>query len=190
MRNLAAYLADQQKRALDDRELTSRSDVRKARKEAESSFTDLARALCDCTDKQFKRLQLPEGLSNCVLEARRINSPAARDRALRLVRRQLRDGDAEEVRRQLDSLANAKPVNASPKVQSWRDRLIEGGEPVLTEFVNLHPDVDRKRLRTLIRNVAKASDANRPKALAALAQCVNAASQFSSVSEPDQAEPE
>ncbi len=104
MRKLADYLADQEKRALDDRDLTSRSDLRKQRKQAESAFAELARALCECTEKQFKRLELPELLSQVVLEARSIESPSAKDRALRLVRRELRNSAAETVRRQLENL--------------------------------------------------------------------------------------
>ena len=108
MRKLTDYLADQHKRDLDDRDLTSRSDLKKARKQAENALSELARALCDCSDKQFRRLELPESLEQAVLEARGIVSPSAKDRALRLVRRELRNGDAEAVRRQLDNLNKPK----------------------------------------------------------------------------------
>lgn len=174
---------------MDDRDLTSRSDLSKVRKQEEAAFAELARALCDCSDKQFKRLQLPEGLVNCVLEARSIVSPAAKDRALRLVRRELRNSDAQAVRRQLDSLGRAKRDSSNQATQ-WRDRLIDGGESALTELVHQHPDADRKQLRILVRNLKKATDANRPKALAALTRCVNASIRTQSDPEPAEAEPE
>jgi ribosomal 50S subunit-associated protein YjgA (DUF615 family) len=118
VRNLAAYLADQQKRSLDDRDLTSRSDRRKAQKQTEAAFTDLARALCGCSERQLSRLDLPEPLLDSVLDARRIDSPAAKERALRVVRRELRNGDAGAVRRQLDSLGDPKGHRAAPRSRS------------------------------------------------------------------------
>ena len=174
MRNLAAYLADERKRALDDRDLTSRSDLSKARKEAEADFAQLARALCDCTVKQFNRLQLPQALQNVVLEARKIESPSAKDRALRLVRRELRNSDAEAIRRQLDAMSG-QARNASPPLsEQWRDRLISEREPALNDFVDQYPQADRKQLRVLVRNVLKADEANRKKAIVTLTQCVSA----------------
>jgi ribosome-associated protein len=172
VRSLSAYLADQQKRDRDDRSLTSRSDLRKARKDTESAFATLARALCDCSEKQFKRLELPEALRDLVLEARRIDSPAARDRALRLVRRELRDGDAAAVQQQLSALE--KPSRASRASEQWCNRLIDEREPALNEFVNQYPAADRQQLRLLVRNVAKASAEQRTKAVAALTRCVRA----------------
>ncbi len=186
MRSLSAYLADQQKRACDDRDLTSRSDLRKERKDAESAFVTLARALCDCSEKQFKRLKLPEPLRDIVLEARRIDSPAAKDRALRLVRRELRDGDAAAVQRQLEALE--KPSRTSRATEPWCNRLIDEREPALNEFVSQYPAADRQQLRRLVRNVAKASTEQRAKAVAALTRGVRAT--MAAESDRDTPEPE
>ncbi len=168
MRRLAAFLADQEKRALDDRELVSRSDLRKERKESENAFAELALALCDCSDRQFKRLELPEALRNIVLEARNIESPAARDRALRLVRRELRNGDAETARRQLDDLNKPKVKSAPQILDVWLDRFVTQGESALNEFIEKHPGADRQQLRGLLRNAQKPNNANQKRAIKAL----------------------
>ncbi len=168
MRRLAAYLADKDKRELDDRELTSRSDLKKERKEAENAFAELALALCVCSDKQFKRLELPEALRHVILEARSIESPPARDRALRLVRRELRNGDAEAARRQLESLNKPKPKIAPQILDVWLERLISQGEPALNEFIEEHPGADRQQLRGLLRNAQKPNPANQKRAVKAL----------------------
>jgi ribosome-associated protein len=93
VRNLTDVLAAQRKRDEDDRDLRSRSDARRERKQREAAWVDLGEALVNLSVRQLEQLALPEGLRDAVLEARRITSPAARMRALRLVRRELRDGD-------------------------------------------------------------------------------------------------
>jgi ribosomal 50S subunit-associated protein YjgA (DUF615 family) len=52
-------------------------------------------------DRQLAALELPEALLDAVLEARAIRSPRARDRALRVVRRELRAGDSEAIQARL-----------------------------------------------------------------------------------------
>jgi len=173
VRSLATYLADQNRRAADDRDLTSRGDLKKVRKESEEAFTSLARELCDCSDKQLKQLELPELLRNCVLDARKIDSPSAKYRALRLVRRELRNGDTEAIRRQLEALSNPrrKPA-ATSAIEQWRERLISGSEAALEEFLSEYPNAERQQLRQLVRNAQKADEARRSKAIAALSKCL------------------
>jgi ribosome-associated protein len=168
VRRLAAFLADKQQRELDDRELTSRSDLRKERKEAENAFADLALALCGCSDKQFKRLDLPEALRHVVLEARSIESPPARDRALRLVRRELRNGGDEVARRQLEALNKPKGTIATKILDVWLERFVNQGELALNEFIEKHPGADRQQLRGLLRNAQKPNNASQKRALKAL----------------------
>jgi ribosome-associated protein len=170
VRRLTDYLADQQKRDLDDRDLTSRSDLRKARKEAENAFAELAQSLCGCTDKQLRRLVLPEALTQVLLEARSIESPSAKDRALRLVRRELRSADTDALRRQLLSLNKPKPQPLPKESDTWCDRLFHEGEPALNEFIEKHPDADRQQLRQLLRKAQKADETSRAKALQALSK--------------------
>jgi ribosome-associated protein len=165
---LSHYLQDQAKRELDDRDLTSRSDLRKQRKQSEQAHADLALALCDCTKRQFSRLVLPDSLLEVVLQARRIASPGAKDRALRLVRRELRSGDSEAVRRQLDAVLHPVSRVSQQQIESWVERLLADGDPAIEEFIEAHPNADRQQMRGLLRNVAKASDAARANALLTL----------------------
>ncbi len=169
---LSHYLEDQAKRELDDRELTSRSDLRKERKQTEQAYADLARNLCDCTKRQFARLVLPEPLLEAVLQARRIESAGAKDRALRLVRRELRDGDAEAVRRQVDAVLHPVSKVSQQQIEGWINRLSVEGDPAIDDFISANSNADRQQLRGLVRNVGKASDTARPSALAALTRRV------------------
>ena len=172
MHKLSHYLEDQAKRELDDRDLTSRSDLRKQRKQSEQAHADLARSLCDCTKKQFSRLALPDSLLQVVLEARRIESPGAKARALRLVRSELRSGDSEAVRRQLDAVLHPVSRVSQQQIEGWVDRLSADGDPAIEEFLVVCPNADRQQLRGLVRNVARAGDAARASALLTLSKKV------------------
>jgi ribosome-associated protein len=170
VRKLAAYFADQEKREQDDRDLTSRSDLSKDRKQTENAFVELSRSLVECTAKQLARLELPESLLTVVLEARRIESPPARYRALRLVRRELRAGDADTIQAKFAQLNEPMRAATRSHLEHWIERLEHEGEVAINAFVDVHPSADRQQLRTLQRNVQKASDAARKKATAALSK--------------------
>ena len=172
MHKLNHYLEDEARREQDDRDLTSRSDLRKERKQSEEAYANLARALCDCTKKQFERLVLEEPLYQVLLQARKIDSPSAKDRALRLVRRELRDGNADSVRQQLEALNSPKKPAAVGEPERWSQRLVTEGDDALAAFVSAYPHADRQRLRQLLIRSRKASGASLLKANAALLKCI------------------
>lgn len=180
---LTHFLADQAKRELDDRDLTSRSDLRKERKQSEQAFADLARALCECTKRQFERLVLDDALYQVVIKARQIESPAAKDRALRLVRRELRNGDAGSVRQQLDALDKPSPRQEGD-AERWLKRLLAEGDEALTAFLAVSPQADRHRLRQLLLRAKKSTGASSSKAGAALLTCITESLALSAA-EPD-----
>jgi ribosome-associated protein len=101
MRKLKDILREQAKADRDDRDLHSRTDARRERKRSEAALADLARRLVGLTERQLSALALPEPLLDAVREARAIRSARARDRATRVVRRELRQGDAESIEEQL-----------------------------------------------------------------------------------------
>ena len=104
VRSLTDILAAQRKCDEDDRDLRSRSDARRERKRREAAWADLGEVLVRLTQRQLAQVELPEGLRDAVLEARRITSPVARTRALRLVRRELRGCDEAIVARLTEQL--------------------------------------------------------------------------------------
>jgi len=101
VRKLTDILAEQAKAEADDRDLRSRTDARLERKHTEAALADLAWAMVAVNDRQLAKLDLPEALLDAVLEARAVRSPRARDRALRVVRRELRAGDSAAIQARL-----------------------------------------------------------------------------------------
>ena len=63
------------------------------------------------------------------------------------------DANSEGARRQVAQMHRA---------ESWRTRLIEGGDDALAAFIDEHPDADRQRLRQLVRNAQEEAKRNKP----------------------------
>jgi ribosome-associated protein len=135
----------------------------------------LGKTLVELNERQLNALELPEDALRVIGDTRRIQAPAAKNRAMRLVRAALRDLDAKQIQRRLRDLQDPPPAAAraasgepSPLV-TWRDRLVSGGDEALDAFMTEFPAADRQRLRQLARNARKAPESARKQSLDALA---------------------
>jgi ribosome-associated protein len=120
----------------------------------------LARELVGLSEKKLAGLALPPEILEGVLEAKRIRSPIALNRQLRVVRRELRSGDAAGVRAKVDAVLRpdgTRDWNRRAAVV-WADRLVAEGDVALEELASEYPSADRRRLRQLTRNVKQASE--------------------------------
>jgi ribosome-associated protein len=160
----------------DGEDLRSRSDARRERKESEEALMQLAKALVELPERTLAKLSLPEGVLDVVVKARQVPGGGPKNRALRLVRIVLRDGDSQSIARALRDVhepprkgaAPAAATGASSELSQWREKLVAGGEEALTEYVAAFPDADRRQLRQLVRNVGRAQGAARESALKSL----------------------
>jgi ribosome-associated protein len=161
----------------DGEDLRSRSDARRERKESEEALMQLAKALVELPERTLAKLSLPEGVLDVVVKARQVPGGGPKNRALRLVRIVLRDGDSQSIARALRDVHEPPRKGAAPQpasgarggeVSRWREKLVAGGEAALTEYVAAFPDADRRQLRQLVRNVGRARGAARESALRSL----------------------
>lgn len=136
---------------------------------------EFAKTLTTISERHLLRLELSEELLRVVQDTRRINSPGARARALRLVRQELRGQDLGLLRERLEDLSHPSTRRALTPADELRRRLLDGGESELAEFLEQHPRVDRQRLRTLLRNARSASAASKNKHISALTQALREA---------------
>jgi ribosome-associated protein len=157
----------------DERDLRSRTDAARERKQTEEGLMALAETLVGLNERQLGKLELAEGLLQRVEEARRVKDPAPRYRALRLVRAALRSDEAAEIQEKLDDLRDpSRRRTPNDALEQWRDRLIAGGEEDLTAFVEAFPDADRQQLRQLVRNARKAKESGRAEGLRPLTKAL------------------
>jgi ribosome-associated protein len=156
----------------DDEDLTSRTDLRAERKRSEAAWMEFAKTLTTISERHLLRLQLSEELLRVVQDTRRISSPGARARALRLVRQELRGLDLVLLRERLEDLSHPNSRRASTPADDWRNRLLEGGEAEFAAFLEQYARAERQHLRTLLRNARTAPAASKNKALGALTQAL------------------
>jgi len=83
------------------------------------------------------RLGLPDKLADAIALARRIPGGGALVRQRQFVAKLMRGLDLEPVRAALDAHADTARLDAARfrRAERWRDRLVEGGQADLAEFV-------------------------------------------------------
>ncbi len=162
---------EQETQAPDEELRPSRTEERRLRKDAEDALAKLSTELCALSDRRLTGLGLPETVERAVLEARRIPSPTARNRALRRVRQELRSCDSSVIVAQLrsDGAPRREPAaRKSEAVEAWRTRLVQEGDGGIDALVADYPDAERKALRVLVRNLKQATPTTESRARLAL----------------------
>jgi ribosome-associated protein len=136
------------------------------RREALEIFK-LAETLAAQSDAQLAPVPLPDELRAEVLRTRAVTSHIARKRQTQYLAKQLRkldDAEIEPIRAALEhdrALAH-QDAAALHRLETWRSRLIDEGDPALEELLALHPSADRQRLRQLARNARAERDNEKP----------------------------
>src|SRR3954451_24466654 len=152
----------------EEEDRTSRTDLRAERKRSEAAWMEFAKTLTTISERHLLRLELGEEVLRVVQDTRKISSPGARSRALRLVRQELRGLDLGLLREKLEDLSHPNSRRASTPADEWRKRLLDGGEAEFAEFLAQYARAERQHLRTLLRNARTAPAASKNKALGAL----------------------
>ncbi len=156
-----------------DADVRSRTSLKRERVNNENALKELVNELIDLNEGTYSSLEVPELVVDALLDARKIKSHGARERHLRLIRARLRDMDWVSLRRRIDLRKMGIQVEApNQETTDWSEQLLIQGDPGLARFVEEYPHADRKRLRTLVRNVTAASPQRRGKARLALEQAV------------------
>jgi ribosome-associated protein len=159
-----------------DEDARSRSSLKRERVNNETALYDLVVELLPLSEARWIAFGVPQIAIDKLLDARKIKSHSARDRHLRLIRSTLRDFDWSLIRRKLDRLKAGLPIGEdvvpAANVVTWTEQLLVQGDAGLARFAEEYPSADRKRLRTLVRNVTGAPDMKRGKTRQALERAV------------------
>src|SRR6476661_5737858 len=137
------------------------SPSRSEQRRAALDVLELGGKLAVLSDAQLSKLPIPEHLLPHILETRRITSHIAHKRQLQFLAKQMRREDEETLDALRDALdekgeASRREVAEMHRVEAWRERLIDGGDEALAEFLDAFPQSDRQRLRTLVREAMQA----------------------------------
>ena len=140
----------------------SKSEIKRDAEELKRLGAELVELGANSLD----RIPLDEDLRAAIELAQKIKKEGRR-RQLQLIGKMLRSRDEEPIRTALDKLKNRhnQQVALFHKLEMLRDRLIERGDEVMAEVLDLYPLADRQQLRSMIRNAQKEKAANKtPKA--------------------------
>lgn len=146
-----------------DAEAPSRSQLRREALDV----LKLAQALVELTDTQLGHVPISDDVLDEVRRARAVTQQIARKRQTQFLAKQLRkldDADLNAIRAALENDRNTtrREAAALHHAEQWRDRLIDGGDEALNEFISQHSAADRQHLRTLARQARSERERNKP----------------------------
>lgn len=121
----------------------------------------LGERLTEMTLPQRSKLPLDDELLAAIDECRKLKRNA-RLRQLRQLGAMLRSRDLQPLREALGEVAGvtATSVAIDQQAESWRTRLLDGGDSALTELLDAHPAADGQRIRQLARQARSLTDKN------------------------------
>ena len=134
------------------------------RKREAQELVNLAKEIIAMTENRFKKLPLDEDLRSAIEFARSIKPYGARKRQLMTVGKMLRLRDNGDL---LDAVNNFDQKNRQANarfhlIETWRDRLIEGSDQVLSELLEQAPAANVQTFRQMIRNAKKETSLGKP----------------------------
>lgn len=129
-----------------------------ALKRENAELEKLGEELIALPPDRLNKLELPAELLEAVELARAIERHhGAFRRQRKFVARLLREMDVSPIREKLErhGRQSAQETYRLHQIEGWRDRLLAGDEHDLNALVGERPDIDRQKLRQLIRDARK-----------------------------------
>lgn len=118
----------------------------------------LGMRLVDLSKSQLARMELDEFLYDAILHSKNIKTKTeAYRRHLQYIGKLMRGFDPEPIEATLDKILN-KNNNETAQVhifEKMRERLLTLGDDEINALIELHPQLDRQKLRQLIRQANK-----------------------------------
>lgn len=135
-------------------EFNLRGPSKSSRKRESNALQDLGEELMALSPQQLEQLDLPELLKEAVKVGQGIKAHGGLARQRKYIGKILRGLDSSPIRIGLTALKgeSAAQVRLQHQSESWRDRMIAEGDDAVNEFVGLFPEVDRQRLRQLVKD--------------------------------------
>ena len=140
---------------------------RSARRREALDVLAFAKQLVELPPSRVAKLELPDDVREEITNVRKITSHIARKRQLAHLAKLMRAQDEEAFAPARAALANdreagAREAAATHRLEALRERLLADGDAALSELIAAHPDLDRQRVRALIRQARSEREANKP----------------------------
>ena len=127
------------------------------------ALQDIGEQLIQLDLRRLTELSLPEGLTEAILEAKRMRKHGAIRRQMQFIGKLMRNVDATPIKQKLEAWNSVSLQQTAwlHGLERWRERLLSD-EQALGELAQQFPAADLQQLRTLVRNAHKERLANKP----------------------------
>lgn len=138
-----------------EKEIQDKSKTQE-KKEAEA-LQNLGEELIKLPRHRLDRMGLPKDLLNALIDAQSIKSHIAGRRQRQFIGSLMRDVDPEPIRQALLQPRDVPSTESKiiKKMHRWRDKLLTADPAVMEDFLRACPELERQRLKQLIRNIQK-----------------------------------
>lgn len=144
-----------------DEDLKSKSEIKREM----HRLQDFGQKIVEMSKHQRSRLPLTDELKDAMVLADKIlNKHEALRRHIRHIAKILSETDLEPIYQALDVMANKHQQESvkHTKLELLRDELISGNNETIESLLTENPEMDRQKLRQLIRQAAKEVKAEKP----------------------------
>lgn len=134
-------------------------------KRESEALQDLGEELVNLKPTELAKVPLDEELQDAIALAHRLKGKReAWRRHLQFIGRLMRSRDIEQIEEALSIIKmRHSTVNARlHRLEQWRERLITEGDSALNELMSQFHELDRQKLRQLIRTANKERELNKP----------------------------
>ncbi|MGB5225339.1 MAG: ribosome biogenesis factor YjgA [Arenicellales bacterium] len=127
------------------------------------ALRDLGKELVDLPAGEVSKFAFSDSLHDAILLAQHSKREALR-RQLQHIGKLLREEDESSIRQTLAQISQPKreEVQIFHEIEQWRDRLLDGDDAAINQFVSKYSDADRQHLRQLLRNARKEQQQEKP----------------------------
>lgn len=128
------------------------------------ALQQLGEAIIAMTPAERARFPLSDDMLAAVEETSRIRSHEGRRRHMQYVGKVMRREDLAAIQAVYNEIAQEtlRRDHAFHRLEKWRDRLLDEGDPAVEAFIDEFPEVDRQALRQLIRNAHREREQGKP----------------------------
>ncbi|WP_447553211.1 ribosome biogenesis factor YjgA [Vreelandella sp. EE22] len=149
---------------LDDQQRPSKSQLKREMHELQA----LGETLIAMKPAERARFPLSDDMLAAIDETARIRSHEGRRRHMQYVGKLIRKEDLVAIQAVFDAIEQEKEQrdHAFHRLEKWRDRLVNEGDPAVDAFLAEHPGADRQVVRQLVRNARKEREQGKPPASA------------------------
>lgn len=149
----------------DDPEVSPYGRDSKTRIKLESqALQDLGWSLTQLSGEQLALFDLDDELREAVQLGARIRDHGAIKRHKKFLGKLLRNIDADPVRERYEAVLqdSRQDVQLMHRLEKIRDQMLNDGEEAVNQFMGLHPDADRQKLRQLVKDAGREHAGGQP----------------------------